>query len=91
MAADIVITGGTVIDGSGAPGRKADIAITDGVITAIGQDLEGKRTLDASGQTVAPGFIDIHTHYDAQVCWDRSLTPSCHHGVTTAKSASVTT
>ncbi len=83
MAADIVITGGTVIDGSGEPGRKADIAITDGVITAIGQGLEGVRTLDASGQTVAPGFIDIHTHYDAQVFWDPALTPSCHHGVTT--------
>ena len=83
MTADIVIAGGTVIDGSGDPGYKADIAITDGVITAIGQGLDAARTLDASDPVVAPGFIDIHTHYDAQVFWDPALTPSCHHGVTT--------
>jgi N-acyl-D-aspartate/D-glutamate deacylase len=83
MSADIVIRGGTVYDGSGAPGRVADIAITDGVISEIGSGLSGARELDASGCAVAPGFIDIHTHYDAQVFWDPALRPSSYHGVTT--------
>src|SRR4051812_5957016 len=83
MPADIVIRGGTVYDGSGAPGVVADVAITDGAITAIGPDLDGTRVLDASGCAVTPGFIDIHTHYDAQVFWDPALRPSSYHGVTT--------
>ena len=83
MSADIVIRGGTVFDGSGAPGRAADVAIADGVIREIGPKLRGKRELDASGCAVAPGFIDIHTHYDAQVFWDPALRPSSFHGVTT--------
>ncbi|MCP4434874.1 MAG: amidohydrolase family protein [Actinomycetia bacterium] len=83
MVADTVLEGGTVIDGTGAPARRADVAITDGVITEIGSNLTGHRHLDASGQVVAPGFIDVHTHYDAQVFWDPHLTPSSHHGVTT--------
>jgi N-acyl-D-aspartate/D-glutamate deacylase len=83
MSADIVIKGGTVVDGTGSPGRRADVAITGGVISDVGDDLAGARTLDASGQIVSPGFIDIHTHYDAQVFWDPDLTPSSHHGVTT--------
>ncbi|HKY15179.1 MAG TPA: amidohydrolase family protein, partial [Microthrixaceae bacterium] len=83
MSADIIIKGGTVIDGTGAPGRGADVAVTDGVISEIGTGLSGDRELDASGQIVSPGFVDIHTHYDAQVFWDPSLTPSSHHGVTT--------
>src|SRR3954449_1003672 len=83
MPADIVIRGGTVYDGSGAAGVVADVAITDGGITAIGPDLDGKRVLDASGCAVTPGFIDIHTHYDAQVFWDPALRPSSYHGVTT--------
>ena len=83
MPADIVIRGGTVHDGSGAPGRVADVAIADGVISAIGPNLRGERELDASGCVVAPGFIDIHTHYDAQVFWDPALRPTSYHGVTT--------
>ena len=82
MSADLIIRGGTVIDGTGAPGRQADVAVTGDRITAIGDDLDGKRTLDATGHVVAPGFIDIHTHYDAQVFWDPALTPSSWHGVT---------
>ena len=83
MSAELAIRGGTVVDGSGAPGRLADVAITDGTIEEIGQDLHGDRELDASGCVVAPGFIDIHTHYDAQVFWDPALRPSSYHGVTT--------
>jgi N-acyl-D-amino-acid deacylase len=83
MAADIVVRGGTVVDGSGVPGRAADVAIADGVIREIAPNLSGDRELDASGCAVAPGFIDIHTHYDAQVFWDPALRPSSYHGVTT--------
>ena len=83
MNADIVIRGGTVIDGTGSVGRPADVAITDGRISAVGQGLDGGRVLDATDQVVSPGFIDIHTHYDAQVFWDPDLTPSSFHGVTT--------
>jgi len=79
----VVIRGGTVIDGTGSPGQVADVAIRQGRIAEIGPGLRGSRVLDASGQIVAPGFIDIHTHYDAQVFWDPSLTPSSFHGVTT--------
>ena len=64
------------------PAAAADVAITGGRISDIGADLEGDRVLDASGQVVSPGFIDIHTHYDAQVFWDPNLTPSSFHGVT---------
>ncbi|MBM3672181.1 MAG: amidohydrolase family protein [Actinobacteria bacterium] len=80
--ADLVIRGGTVVDGTGAPGRAADVAITGDTITEIGEGLSGDRELDAGGAVVAPGFIDIHTHYDAQVFWDPALTPSSWHGVT---------
>jgi N-acyl-D-amino-acid deacylase len=83
MGADIVIRGGTVVDGTGSPGQVADVAITGGHITEIGQNLSGTRVLDAADHVVSPGFIDIHTHYDAQVFWDPSLTPSSFHGVTT--------
>jgi len=83
VVADIVIRGGTVFDGSGAPGVVADVAITDGVISEIGADLTGAHELDATGCAVTPGFIDIHTHYDGQVFWDPALRPSSYHGVTT--------
>jgi N-acyl-D-aspartate/D-glutamate deacylase len=86
MAAhDLVIRGGFVVDGTGAPGRTADVAITGGVVTEVGQvDGTGRRELDADGALVTPGFVDIHTHYDRQATWDELLTPSCWHGVTTA-------
>jgi N-acyl-D-amino-acid deacylase len=83
MPAELVIRGGTVVDGSGAPGRVADVAVTAGTIEEIGPDLHGEQELDASGCVVAPGFIDIHTHYDAQVFWDPALRPSSYQGVTT--------
>ncbi len=83
MPADLVIRGGTVIDGTGAPSRAADVAITDGKISQIGPNLDGEHTLDAGECIVAPGFIDIHTHYDAQVFWDPALRPTSFHGNTT--------
>ena len=81
---DLHIRNGFVVDGTGAPGRAADIAVSDGVITAVG-DVEGtaRRTVDADGALVTPGFVDIHTHFDGQVCWDKQVTPSSWHGVTT--------
>ena len=83
---DVRIINGTVVDGTGAPGRRADVAIDDGVITEIG-DLGGaaaRRTIDADGHIVSPGFVDVHTHMDAQLAWDPLGECSCFHGVTTA-------
>ena len=81
---ELVIRGGTVVDGTGAAPRVADIAIDDGVITAIGDVADGGTTeIDASGALVTPGWVDVHTHYDGQVSWDPELAPSSHHGVTT--------
>jgi N-acyl-D-aspartate/D-glutamate deacylase len=79
----LVIKGGTVCDGSGGPLVRADVAVTGSQISAIGENLSGDQVLDAAGCVVSPGFIDIHTHYDAQVFWDPLLTPSSWHGVTT--------
>jgi N-acyl-D-amino-acid deacylase len=83
LAADVVILVGTVVAGTGGPARPADVAVEGGRISEIGTGLSGTRELDAGGQIVSPGFIDIHTHYDAQVFWDPDLTPSAFHGVTT--------
>ncbi|HEV7722502.1 MAG TPA: amidohydrolase family protein [Iamia sp.] len=84
MTADLVVRGGLVVDGTGAPGRIADVAVTDGVIVEVGRvDGAGRREIDADGAVVAPGFVDIHTHYDGQATWDDSLAPSSAHGVTT--------
>ncbi|MCU4185313.1 amidohydrolase family protein [Acidiferrimicrobium sp. IK] len=80
-----LVRGGTVVDGTGAPGARGDVRIEGGRIAAVGPDLavDGAQIIEADGRVVAPGFIDIHTHYDAQVFWDPALTPSCFHGVTT--------
>jgi N-acyl-D-amino-acid deacylase len=82
---DLVIRGGTVVDGTGGPSRTADVAVDDGIITAVG-DLKGaaaERTIDADGLLVTPGVVDVHTHYDGQATWDPLMTPSSWHGVTT--------
>ena len=84
MDYDLKITGGTIIDGTGSPARDGDVAIKDGKIAAVGE-APGKAaaTIEARGRVVAPGFVDIHTHYDAQILWDRMMTISPWHGVTT--------
>jgi len=83
MALDILIENGIVVDGTGAPAKQASIGIAQGKIAEVG-NISGtaKRTIDAGGLVVAPGFIDPHTHYDAQICWDGATTPSSWHGVT---------
>ncbi len=81
---DVVIRNGLVVDGTGNPGRTADVAIRDGRIVAIGEVSDnGNHEIDAEGLVVAPGFVDVHTHFDAQVFWDTTLSPSPLHGVTT--------
>ncbi|MCU1396682.1 MAG: N-acyl-D-aspartate/D-glutamate deacylase [Ilumatobacteraceae bacterium] len=81
---DIVIRNGSVVDGTGAPARLADVAIDRGRITTVGRvDDAGAEEIDATGMVVTPGFVDIHTHYDGQVTWDPTLSPTSWHGVTT--------
>jgi N-acyl-D-aspartate/D-glutamate deacylase len=82
MDAQIAIRGGSVIDGTGSPARRADVGIADGRVVEIGDRVTAAREIDATGRIVTPGFVDIHTHYDPQVLWDPSLSPSCWHGVT---------
>ena len=84
MTHDLVIRGGTIVDGSGAGAYRADLAIDGGTITAIGSvDAGARRTIDADGAIVTPGFVDLHSHFDAQIGWDPLLSSSCWHGVTT--------
>jgi N-acyl-D-aspartate/D-glutamate deacylase len=84
VTADLVIRNGLLVDGSGGPTRRADIAIEGDRITEIGDEItRGRRELDAEGLLVTPGFVDPHTHYDGQATWDPLLAPSSHHGVTT--------
>src|SRR5256714_3411148 len=81
---DVVLRGAQVVDGTGAPARRADVGIENGRIAAVGDvAANGAAEVDVDGLVLAPGFVDIHTHYDAQVLWDRDLTPSSWHGVTT--------
>src|SRR5215218_11138267 len=86
MDADLIIRNGTVVDGTGAPSRQADVAIAGDRIVAVEPHVDGKsrREIDASGRVVSPGFVDVHTHLDAQLAWDPLPTSSCWHGITSA-------
>jgi N-acyl-D-amino-acid deacylase len=84
MAFDLLLRNGTVVDGTGRAAYRADVGIRDGKIAEIGAASEsGAREIDAAGLVVSPGFIDPHTHYDGQICWDPTISASSWHGVTT--------
>src|SRR6516164_1298562 len=82
---DLVIRGGTIVDGTGKAPFEGDLAVLGGRIAAVGAAIDGpaRTTIDATGKIVTPGFVDVHTHYDGQATWDEQLAPSCWHGVTT--------
>jgi N-acyl-D-aspartate/D-glutamate deacylase len=83
MRADLVLEGGTVVDGSGAAPFEADVAILGDRIAAVGRfDGTARETIDARGRVVTPGFVDVHTHLDAQLTWDPLGAPACWHGIT---------
>ena len=83
-SADLVFRNALIVDGSGSPAFEGDVAVRGGEIVAVGRfDGEGDEEIDAAGHALAPGFIDIHTHFDPQLCWDGLATPSIEHGVTT--------
>jgi N-acyl-D-aspartate/D-glutamate deacylase len=85
MTHDLVIRGGTIADGSGSDLYEGDLAVTNGRISEVGKvSGKGKEEIDARGKLVAPGFVDVHTHYDGQVTWSQDITPSSQNGVTTA-------
>lgn len=88
MNFDLIIRNGSIVDGTGVPARNGDVAVSDGVISAVGTDVEGTatRTIDADGAMVTPGFVDIHSHYDGQATWGERMIPSSWHGVTTVVS-----
>ena len=81
---DLVIRNALIVDGTGSPARRGSVGISGGAIAAVGDEVgAGVREIDGSGQVLTPGFIDIHTHFDPQLCWDKLATPSLEHGVTT--------
>jgi len=81
---DLIIKNGTIVDGSGMPGYQADLAIDEGVIVKIGKiNEDANKVIEAEGNVVSPGFIDPHTHFDAQLLWDGCAKPAIEHGVTT--------